>query len=128
MDIRLGAEGFVELIATVLVAAISYQLALSTARRPGRIYLNAILWISDGINGTGHNRYFICHGKFKMGLHSVGVKCQSTGTAGRIEKSQVAVFLSLAGPVVKEASMSMLSILTAVNVAPRYRPSLYCQS
>jgi hypothetical protein len=66
--------------------------------------------------------------EFEMGLRSVGVKCQYTGITGRIEKSQVAGFLSLAGPVEKEASMSMLFIFTAVNVAPRCRPSLYCQS
>jgi SRSO17 transposase len=37
-------------------------------------------------------------GDLKKGSHSVGVQRQYTGTAGRIENSQVAVFLTYAGP------------------------------
>ena len=37
-------------------------------------------------------------GDVKKGVHSVGVQRQYTGTAGRIENSQVAVFLTYAGP------------------------------
>jgi SRSO17 transposase len=35
-------------------------------------------------------------GSLKKGLHSVGVKRQYTGTAGRIENSQVGLFLCYA--------------------------------
>ena len=37
-------------------------------------------------------------GDLKKGVHSVGVQRQYTGTAGRIENSQVAVFLTYAAP------------------------------
>ena len=37
-------------------------------------------------------------GDVKKGLHSVGVQRQYTGTAGRIENSQVAVYLTYAAP------------------------------
>ncbi len=37
-------------------------------------------------------------GDIKKGVHSVGVQRQYTGTAGRIENSQVAVFLTYAAP------------------------------
>jgi SRSO17 transposase len=37
-------------------------------------------------------------GDLKKGIHSVGVQRQYTGTAGRIENSQVAVFLAYAAP------------------------------
>jgi len=37
-------------------------------------------------------------GDVKKGVHSVGVQRQYTGTAGRIENSQVAVYLSYAAP------------------------------
>jgi SRSO17 transposase len=37
-------------------------------------------------------------GDLKKGLHSVGVQRQYTGTAGRIENAQVAVFLTYAAP------------------------------
>lgn len=37
-------------------------------------------------------------GDLKKGMHSVGVQRQYTGTAGRIENSQVAVFMAYAGP------------------------------
>jgi SRSO17 transposase len=37
-------------------------------------------------------------GDVKKGVHSVGVQRQYTGTAGRIENAQVAVFLTYAGP------------------------------
>jgi SRSO17 transposase len=37
-------------------------------------------------------------GFLKKGIHSVGVQRQDTGTAGRIENSQVAVFLAYASP------------------------------
>lgn len=36
-------------------------------------------------------------GFLKKGRHSAGVKCQYSGTAGRIENSQVGVFLCYAG-------------------------------
>src|SRR4029077_4909681 len=37
-------------------------------------------------------------GDLKKGTHSVGVQRQYTGTAGRIENSQVAVYLAYAAP------------------------------
>lgn len=37
-------------------------------------------------------------GDLKKGVHSVGVQRQYTGTAGRIENAQVAVFLTYAAP------------------------------
>jgi SRSO17 transposase len=37
-------------------------------------------------------------GDVKKGVHSVGVQRQYTGTAGRIENSQVAVYLTYAAP------------------------------
>src|SRR4051794_29987404 len=37
-------------------------------------------------------------GDVKKGMHSVGVQRQYTGTAGRIENAQVAVYLTYAGP------------------------------
>ena len=37
-------------------------------------------------------------GDLKKGVHSVGVQRQYTGTAGRIENAQVAVYLTYAGP------------------------------
>lgn len=36
-------------------------------------------------------------GHLKKGMHSVGVQRQYTGTAGRIENAQVAVYLTYAG-------------------------------
>ena len=37
-------------------------------------------------------------GDLKKGIHSVGVQRQYSGTAGRIENSQVAVYLTYAAP------------------------------
>ena len=37
-------------------------------------------------------------GDVKKGVHSVGVQRQYSGTAGRVENSQVAVFLTYAAP------------------------------
>ena len=37
-------------------------------------------------------------GDLKKGVHTVGVQRQYTGTAGRIENAQVAVYLAYAGP------------------------------
>ena len=37
-------------------------------------------------------------GDVKKGVHSVGVQRQYTGTAGRIENAQVAVYLTYAAP------------------------------
>lgn len=38
-------------------------------------------------------------GDIKKGVHSVGVQRQYTGTAGRIENAQVAVYLTYAAPL-----------------------------
>ena len=57
-----------------------------------RDYVMGALGDADGVlvvDETGH---------LKKGVHSVGVQRQYTGTAGRIENAQVAVYLAYAGP------------------------------
>jgi nitric oxide reductase subunit B len=69
--IHLWVEGFFELFATVLVAIIFRQLGLVTARTATRlVYLDAILFLTGGIVGTGHHWYFTGQGTLNMGLAS----------------------------------------------------------
>jgi len=67
--IHLWVEGFFELFATVLVAIIFRQLGLVTTRTATRlVYLDAILFLTGGIIGTGHHWYFTGQGTLNMGL------------------------------------------------------------
>jgi nitric oxide reductase subunit B len=67
--IHLWVEGFFELFATVLVAVMFHQLGLVTVRTATRVvYLDAILYLSAGIIGTGHHWYFTGQGTLNMGL------------------------------------------------------------
>ena len=67
--IHLWVEGFFELFATVLVAIMFKQMGLVTTRTASRlIYLDAILYLSGGIIGTGHHWYFTGQGVLNMGL------------------------------------------------------------
>jgi nitric oxide reductase subunit B len=67
--IHLWVEGFFELFATALVAVMFVVLGLVTARTASRvIYLDAILYLSGGIVGTGHHWYFTGQGTLNMGL------------------------------------------------------------
>jgi nitric oxide reductase subunit B len=69
--IHLWVEGFFELFATVLVAIMFRQLGLVTTRTATRlVYLDAILFLTGGIVGTGHHWYFTGQGTLNMGLAS----------------------------------------------------------
>jgi nitric oxide reductase subunit B len=69
--IHLWVEGFFELFATVLVAVMFCQMGLVAARTATRVvYLDAILYLSGGIVGTGHHWYFTGQGTLNMGLAS----------------------------------------------------------
>ena len=75
-------------------------------------------------------------GFLKKDLHSVGVKRQYTGTAGRIENSQVGVFLcyasdrgaaltiSCSGPDGEDSANSMRFAITAENADRLYLSSI----
>ncbi len=67
--IHLWVEGFFELFATVLVAIMFYQMGVVSSKTATRlIYLDAILYLSGGIIGTGHHWYFTGQGTLNMGL------------------------------------------------------------
>jgi nitric oxide reductase subunit B len=67
--IHLWVEGFFELFATVLVAIMFRQIGLVTTRTATRlVYLDAILFLTGGIVGTGHHWYFTGQGTLNMGL------------------------------------------------------------
>jgi nitric oxide reductase subunit B len=69
--IHLWVEGFFELFATVLVAIMFHQMGVVSTRAATRlIYLDAILYLSGGIIGTGHHWYFTGQGTLNMGLAS----------------------------------------------------------
>jgi nitric oxide reductase subunit B len=69
--IHLWVEGFFELFATVLVAIMFRQMGLVTTRTATRlVYLDAILFLTGGIVGTGHHWYFTGQGTLNMGLAS----------------------------------------------------------
>jgi nitric oxide reductase subunit B len=69
--IHLWVEGFFELFATVLVAVMFVQMGLITIRTATRlVYLDAILYLTGGIVGTGHHWYFTGQGTLNMGLAS----------------------------------------------------------
>jgi nitric oxide reductase subunit B len=69
--IHLWVEGFFELFATVLVAIMFYQMGVVSVKTATRlIYLDAILYLSGGIIGTGHHWYFTGQGTLNMGLAS----------------------------------------------------------
>ncbi|MDO8793858.1 MAG: nitric-oxide reductase large subunit [Vicinamibacterales bacterium] len=67
--IHLWVEGFFELFATVLVAIMFRQMGLVSVRTATRlVYLDAILFLTGGIIGTGHHWYFTGQGTLNMGL------------------------------------------------------------
>jgi nitric oxide reductase subunit B len=67
--IHLWVEGFFELFATVLVAIMFHQMGVVTTKTATRlIYLDAILYLSAGIIGTGHHWYYTGQGTLNMGL------------------------------------------------------------
>ena len=69
--IHLWVEGFFELFATVLVAIMFHQMGVVSSKTATRlIYLDAILYLSAGIIGTGHHWYFTGQGTLNMGLAS----------------------------------------------------------
>jgi nitric oxide reductase subunit B len=69
--IHLWVEGFFELFATVLVALMFHQMGVVSTKTATRlIYLDAILYLSGGIIGTGHHWYFTGQGTLNMGLAS----------------------------------------------------------
>lgn len=55
-------------------------------------------YVIDELGDPGATLVLDDTGDVKKGVHSVGVQRQYTGTAGRIENSQVAVFLAYASP------------------------------
>ena len=67
--IHLWVEGFFELFATVLVAIMFHQMGVVTSKTATRlIYLDAILYLSGGVIGTGHHWYFTGQGTLSMAL------------------------------------------------------------
>jgi nitric oxide reductase subunit B len=67
--IHLWVEGFFELFATVLVAVMFVQMGLVSIRSATRlVYLDAILYLTGGIVGTGHHWYFTGQSTLNMGL------------------------------------------------------------
>ena len=67
--IHLWVEAFFELFATVLVAIMFRHLGLVSTRTATRlVYLDAILFLTGGIIGTGHHWYFTGQGTLNMGL------------------------------------------------------------
>jgi nitric oxide reductase subunit B len=67
--IHLWVEGFFELFATVLVAIMFRQMGLVSVQTATRlVYLDAILFLTGGIIGTGHHWYFTGQGTLNMGL------------------------------------------------------------
>ena len=69
--IHLWVEGFFEIFATVLVAIMFHQMGVVGTRTATRlIYLDAILYLTGGIIGTGHHWYFTGQGTLNMGLAS----------------------------------------------------------
>jgi nitric oxide reductase subunit B len=69
--IHLWVEGFFEIFATVPVAIMFHQMGVVSARTATRlIYLDAILYLTGGIIGTGHHWYFTGQGTLNMGLAS----------------------------------------------------------
>lgn len=67
--IHLWVEGFFELFATVLVAVIFVQMGIVRVKTAIRlVYLDAILYLTGGILGTGHHWYFTGQGTLNMGL------------------------------------------------------------
>ncbi len=67
--IHLWVEGFFELFATVLVAVMFHRLGLVSLTTATRVvYLDAILYLSGGIIGTGHHWYFTGQGELTMAL------------------------------------------------------------
>lgn len=69
--IHLWVEGFFELFATVLVGVMFVQMGLVRPITATRlIYLDAILFLTGGIVGTGHHWYFTGQSTLNMGLAS----------------------------------------------------------
>lgn len=55
-------------------------------------------YVIDAIGDPGGLLILDDTGDLKMGVHTVGVQRQYTGTAGRVENAQVAVYLAYAAP------------------------------
>jgi nitric oxide reductase subunit B len=65
--VHLWVEGFFEFFVTVIVAAIFFELRLVQRLTALRIiYLDAILYFSGGLIGTGHHWYFTGHTELNM--------------------------------------------------------------
>ena len=98
--IHLWVEGFFELFATVLVAIMFHQMGMVSTKTATRlIYLDAILYLSAGIIGTGHHWYFTGQGTLNMGLGVVLLRdggCASnasdSGRLGFHQTEESAVF------------------------------------
>jgi hypothetical protein len=72
--IHLWEEGFFELFVTVPVAVTFYQLGVVRRINVVRvIYLDAILFLSGGINGTAHHWYWTGQANFISGGYSAGL-------------------------------------------------------
>lgn len=67
--IHLWVEGFFELFATTMVAIMFCSMGIVSTRSATRIvYLDAILFLTGGIIGTGHHWYFTGQGVLNMAL------------------------------------------------------------
>lgn len=67
--IHLWVEGFFEVFVTVMVAVIFYQLGIVSHLTASRVvYLDAILYLSSGIVGTGHHWYWTGQSSITMAL------------------------------------------------------------
>ena len=67
--IHLWVEGFFELFVTVMVAIIFYKLGIISHTTATRVvYLDAILYLSSGIVGTGHHWYWTGQSNITMAL------------------------------------------------------------
>ncbi len=70
--IHLWVEGFFELFVTVMVAAIFFKLGIVSQITATRVvYLDAILYLSSGIVGTGHHWYWTGQSNVTMALAAV---------------------------------------------------------
>lgn len=70
--IHLWVEGFFELFVTTMVAVIFYKLGVSSKKTAIRVvYLDAILYLSSGIIGTGHHWYWSGLSNITMALGAI---------------------------------------------------------
>lgn len=67
--IHLWVEGFFELLVTMMVAAVFYELGVITHQTAARVvYLDAILILAGGVTGTGHHWYWTGQSTVSMAL------------------------------------------------------------